>query len=94
MRPGDRVLVHTVAGGLGLWLAQVCRHRGAVVIGTTSTAEKAAIARAHGADYVILYQDEDVVARVLEITGGEDVHAIFGGVGKDTYVMFRHLDVD
>ena len=87
VRQGDRVLVHTVAGGLGLWLAQVCKRRGAVVIGTTSTAEKAAVARAHGADHVILYRDEDVAARVLEITGGEGVHAIFDGVGKDTYVL-------
>ena len=86
VRQGDRVLVHTVAGGLGLWLAQVCKRRGAVVIGTTSTQEKAEVARAHGADYVILYRDEDVAARVLEITGGEGVHVIFDGVGKDTYV--------
>ena len=89
VRQGDRVLVHTVAGGLGLWLAQVCKRRGAVVIGTTSTAEKAEVARVHGADHVILYRDEDVAARVLEITGGEGVHAIFDGVGKDTYVWTR-----
>ncbi|KAI1785868.1 NAD-P-binding protein [Ganoderma leucocontextum] len=85
VRAGDRVLVQTVAGGLGLWFAQLCKQRGAVVIGTTSTAEKAAVARAHGADHVILYRDEDVAARVLEITNGEGVHAIFDGVGKDTY---------
>ncbi|KAI1785866.1 NAD-P-binding protein [Ganoderma leucocontextum] len=85
VRAGDRVLVHTVAGGLGLWFAQLCKQRGAVVIGTTSTAEKAAVARAHGADHVILYRDEDVAARVLEITNGEGVHAIFDGVGKDTF---------
>ena len=91
VRPGDRVLVHTVAGGLGLWLAQVCKRRGAIVIGTTSTAEKAEVARAHGADHVILYRDEHVSGRVLEITGGEGVHAIFDGVGKDTYVCGRSL---
>ena len=86
VRAGDRVLVHTVAGGLGLWFAQLCKQRGAVVIGTTSTAEKAELARAHGADHVILYRDEDVAARVLEITNDEGVHAVFDGVGKDTRV--------
>ncbi|PIL33841.1 hypothetical protein GSI_03547 [Ganoderma sinense ZZ0214-1] len=63
----------------------LCKQRGAVVIGTTSTAEKAAVAREHGADHVILYRDEDVAARVLEITEGSGVHAIFDGVGKDTF---------
>ena len=56
------------------------------MIGTTSTAEKAELARAHGADHVILYRDEDVAARVLEITNDEGVHAVFDGVGKDTRV--------
>jgi NADPH:quinone reductase len=60
---------------------------GATVIGTTSTPEKAEIAKRHGADHVILYKHEDVVQRVLEITNGEGVHAIFDGVGKDTYVV-------
>ncbi|KAH9852519.1 hypothetical protein C2E23DRAFT_885659 [Lenzites betulinus] len=59
--------------------------RGATVIGTTSTPEKAALARAAGADHVILYTQEDTVQRVLELTGGEGVHAIFDGVGKDTF---------
>ena len=56
------------------------------MIGTTSTPEKAALAKAHGADHVILYTKEDVVQRVLELTHGEGVHAIFDGVGKDTCV--------
>lgn len=84
---GEYYLVHTVAGGLGLCLAQVISARGGIVIGTTSTAEKAEIAKAHGATHVILYKSENVVARVLEITNGEGVHAIFDGVGKDTYVV-------
>ena len=84
VRPGDRVLVHTVAGGLGLLLAQLAKARGATVVGTTSTPAKAALARAHGADHVVLYTQEDTVRRVHEITGGEGVHAIFDGVGKDT----------
>ncbi|PIL27955.1 hypothetical protein GSI_09899 [Ganoderma sinense ZZ0214-1] len=89
VRPGDTVLVHAVAGGLGLWLAQACKARGAVVLGTTSSAAKAAVARTHGADHVILrlYRDEgvDVGERVLELTGGPGVHAIFDGIGRDTF---------
>ena len=54
------------------------------MIGTTSTTAKAELARAHGADHVILYKDEDVAARVLELTAGEGVDAIVDGVGKDT----------
>ncbi|TFK68263.1 NAD(P)-binding protein [Pluteus cervinus] len=85
VKKGDIILVHTVAGGLGLLFAQLGRLRGATVIGTTSTVEKAALAKANGADYVILYPTEDTVQRVLEITNGEGVHAIFDGVGKDTF---------
>ncbi|PCH44927.1 NAD(P)-binding protein [Wolfiporia cocos MD-104 SS10] len=85
VQPGDVILVHTVAGGLGLLFAQLIKARGATVIGTTSTPEKAELARAHGADHVILYPVEDTVQRVLEITGGEGVHAVFDGVGKDTF---------
>ncbi|TBU61183.1 NAD(P)-binding protein [Dichomitus squalens] len=85
VQKGDVVLVHTVAGGLGLIFAQLIKARGATVIGTTSTPEKAALAKAHGADHVILYTKEDLVQRVLELTNGEGVHAIFDGVGKDTF---------
>lgn len=86
VQAGDVLLIHTVAGGLGLLMAQLAKHRGATVIGTTSTKEKAEIAKAHGADHVILYREENTVQRVLEITGGEGVHAVFDGVGKDTSV--------
>ncbi|KAF8899277.1 hypothetical protein BD779DRAFT_1666974 [Infundibulicybe gibba] len=85
VKKGDIILVHTVAGGLGLLFAQLARHIGATVIGTTSTKEKAEIAKANGADHVILYPVEDTVQRVLEITNGEGVHAVFDGVGKDTF---------
>ncbi|CAL1709099.1 unnamed protein product [Somion occarium] len=85
VKPGDTILVHTVAGGLGLLLTQLVKLRGATVIGTTSTPAKAELAKANGADHVILYKTEDVAQRVLEITGGEGVHGIFDGVGKDTY---------
>lgn len=86
VKKGDIILVHTVAGGLGLIFTQLIKARGATVIGTTSTAEKAALAKQNGADHVILYPTEDTVQKVLEITNGEGVHAIFDGVGKDTYV--------
>ncbi|KAH9929830.1 NAD-P-binding protein [Fomitopsis serialis] len=75
VKKGDYVFVHTVAGGLGLLFAQLAKHRGAIVIGTTSTQEKADIAKEHGADHVILYP----------ITKGEGVHVIYDGVGKDTF---------
>ena len=87
VQKGDTILVHTVAGGLGLLFAQLIKARGATVIGTTSTPEKAEIAKAYGADHVILYKQEDTVQRVLELTNGEGVHAIFDGVGKDTCVL-------
>jgi NADPH:quinone reductase len=89
VQKGDIILIHTVAGGLGLLMCQLAKYRGATVIGTTSTKAKAALATEHGADYVILYTEEDTVKRVLEITNGEGVHAVFDGVGKDTCV-FRH----
>lgn len=81
----DIILIHTIAGGLGMMMCQFAKSRGAVVIGTTSTKEKADFAKKNGADHVILYKEEDTVARVLEITNGEGVHAIFDGVGKDTF---------
>lgn len=87
VKKGETILVHTVAGGLGLIFAQYAKSRGATVIGTTSTKEKADLAKANGADHVILYKDEDTVERVLEITGGVGVDAVFDGVGKDTYVL-------
>ncbi|KAH8087143.1 NAD(P)-binding protein [Cristinia sonorae] len=83
IKQGDFVFIHTVAGGFGLNLTQIAKLRGATVIGSTSTQEKAAIAKEYGADHVILYKDEDVVKRVLEITDGQGVHASFDGVGKD-----------
>ena len=76
--------MHTIAGGLGLLFLQFAKLKGATVIGTTSTKEKAELAKSLGADHVIVYTEEDTVQRVLEITKGEDVHAVFDGVGKDT----------
>ncbi|KAL4067285.1 hypothetical protein V8B97DRAFT_2062609 [Scleroderma yunnanense] len=85
VQKGDFILIHTVAGGLGTLMCQLAKSRGAIVIGTTSTKEKGEYAKKNGADHVILYKEEDTVARVLEITNGEGVHAIFDGVGKDTF---------
>jgi NADPH2:quinone reductase len=84
---GDTVLIHTVAGGAGLLHAQMAKARGATVIGTTSTPEKAALAKAHGADHVILYKQENTVERVLELTNGEGVNVIYDGVGRATWVI-------
>jgi NADPH2:quinone reductase len=88
VKKGDTILVHTVAGGFGLIAAQYAKYKGATVIGTTSTDAKAELAKKHGADHVILYTKEDTVKRVLEITNGVGVEAVFDGVGKDTYVFF------
>jgi len=85
VKKGDTILIHTVAGGLGLLFAQLGRRIGATVIGTTSTEAKADLAKANGADHVILYPVEDTVKRVLELTNNEGVDAVFDGVGKDTF---------
>lgn len=87
VKKGDTILVHTVAGGLGLLFAQLGRRIGATVIGTTSSQEKAELAKENGANHVILYPTENTVERVLELTKGQCVDAIFDGVGRDTYVL-------
>jgi len=85
VKKGDTILVHTVAGGLGLLFAQLGKRVGATVIGTTSSQAKADLAKVHGVDHVILYPVEDTVKRVLELTNNEGVDAVFDGVGKDTF---------
>lgn len=85
VQPGDIVLIHAAAGGVGLIASQWARHLGATVIGTVGSANKAELARAHGCDHTILYRDEDFVARVAEITGGAKCHVVYDGVGKDTF---------
>jgi NADPH2:quinone reductase len=81
---GDRVVVHAAAGGVGLLLTQLAKLRGAGVIATTSSDEKAALAREAGADEVIGY--EGFARRVKEITGGEGAAAVYDGVGKATFL--------
>lgn len=85
VQPKRDILVHAAAGGVGLLLVQWLKHVGARVIGTVSTDEKAALARAAGADHVILYGKEDVAAQVRELTGGKGVEVTFDGVGRDTW---------
>ncbi|KFY76933.1 hypothetical protein V499_03537, partial [Pseudogymnoascus sp. VKM F-103] len=82
---GDWVLVHAAAGGVGLWLVQLLRTVGAKVIGTSSTKEKLALAHENGADWTVNYKQEDIVARVKEITGGEGVRVVFDSIGKDQF---------
>ena len=86
VKPGDTILVHAAAGGTGLILCQWGKALGATVIGTAGSTEKAALAKAHGADHVILYREEDFVARVKEITGGKLCAVVYDGVGKDTFL--------
>jgi NADPH2:quinone reductase len=85
LREGDSILLHAAAGGVGLIVSQWAKLLGLNVIGTVSTEEKAAIARAHGCDHVILYGREDVAPRVREITGGAGVSVVYDSVGKDTF---------
>jgi NADPH2:quinone reductase len=85
VQPKWDILVHAAAGGVGLLLVQWLKHVGARVIGTVSTDEKAALARAAGADHVILYGKEDVAAQVRELTSGKGVEVTFDGVGLDTW---------
>lgn len=82
--PGDTILIHAAAGGVGLIACQWAKALGATVIGTAGSKDKAGLARAHGCDHVILYKDEDVPARVRELTGGKGVPVVYDGVGKDT----------
>ena len=82
---GDTILLHAAAGGVGLIVSQWAKLLGLHVIGTVSTDEKAAIARAHGCDHAIVYGREDVAARVREITGGAGVAVVYDSVGKDTF---------
>lgn len=90
VKQGDIVLIHAAAGGVGSIACQWANALGAVVIGTVGSAEKVALATANGCHHVIQYRDDDVVARVREITGGQGVDVVYDGVGKDTFE--RSLD--
>jgi NADPH2:quinone reductase len=90
VKPGETILVHAAAGGVGLIACQWAQHLGATVIGTVGSEEKATLAKAHGCDYPILYRSEDFVARVNEITGGKKLPVVYDSVGKDTF--YKSLD--
>lgn len=86
IKPNDIVLIHAAAGGMGLLLVQWAKHLGARVLGTVSTEEKAKIAKAAGADEVILYSKQDFVKEVKRLTNGHGADLIIDGVGKTTFV--------
>jgi NADPH2:quinone reductase len=84
VKPGDPILVHAAAGGVGLIMCQWGKHLGATVIGVVSTPEKAELARAHGAAHVIVGYG-DLAAGVKRITGGAMVPVVYDSVGRDTF---------
>ena len=85
LKGGDTALVHAAAGGVGLLLCQIAKLRGAKVIGTVSTEEKAALARAAGADHVILYTQQDFAAETRRLTGNRGVEVVYDSVGRTTF---------
>jgi NADPH2:quinone reductase len=85
LKEGETALVHAAAGGVGLLLCQMAKMRGARVIGTAGTEEKAALAKEAGADEVILYREQDFVAETNRLTDNEGVHVVYDSVGKDTF---------
>ncbi len=87
VEPGETIVFHAAAGGVGLIACQWAKALGATVIGTVGSREKAELARAHGCDYPILYRQEDFVSRVREITGGEGVPVVYDSVGRDTFMQ-------
>ncbi|MHA7598814.1 quinone oxidoreductase family protein [Alicycliphilus sp. T452] len=84
-KAGDTLLLHAAAGGVGLIVSQWAKLLGIRVIGTVSTEEKAAVARAHGCDETINYSHEDVAKRARELTGGVGVNVVFDSVGRSTF---------
>ena len=84
VQPGETILLHAAAGGVGLILSQWAKAIGAIVIGTVGSDEKVRTAREHGCDHVINYSTENTVARVKEITGGKGVPVVYDGVGQAT----------
>lgn len=86
VQPGDTILIHAAAGGVGTIACQWAKALGATVIGTVGSDEKAALARAHGCDHPIVYTRENFAARVRELTGGEGVPVVYDSIGKDTFM--------
>jgi NADPH2:quinone reductase len=86
LKPGDTILLHAAAGGVGLIATQWAKALGVTVIGTVGSDEKAALAAANGCAHTIVYTRENVAERVREITGGKGVPVVYDGVGKDTFM--------
>lgn len=86
VQPGDTILIHAAAGGVGLIVCQWAKALGATVIGTVGSDEKAAAARAHGCDHPIVYTRENFAERVRELTGGAGVAVVYDSIGKDTFM--------
>lgn len=86
LNPGETVLVHAAAGGVGLWLCQWARHLGLRVIGTVSTEVKAALALAHGCTHVLIHGQQPLVPAVKALTHDEGVSVVFDSVGRDTFM--------
>lgn len=87
VKKGDTIVIHAAAGGVGLIACQWAKALGAEVIGTVGSQEKAELAKAHGCDHPVLYREEDLVARVREITDGKGVPVVYDSVGKDTWAQ-------
>ncbi len=85
IKGGETILVHAAAGGVGLILCQWAKHLGATVIGTVGTDDKAALAKSHGCDHVIVYTKDNFADHVRDITDGQGVPVVFDSVGKDTF---------
>ena len=85
VEPGETILIHAAAGGVGLFVCQWAKALGATVIGTVGSDEKAELAKAHGCDHPIVYARENVPERVREITGGAGVPVVYDSIGKDTF---------
>jgi NADPH:quinone reductase-like Zn-dependent oxidoreductase len=86
VQPGDTILMHAAAGGVGLIACQWAKALGATVIGTVGSEEKAALAQAHGCDHTIIYTRENFTERVKEITKGALLPVVYDSIGKDTFV--------
>ena len=87
VKKGDTILIHAAAGGVGSIVCQWAKHLGATVIGTVGSPAKAELARAHGCEHPILYNDEDFTARTKEITGGNGVDVVYDSVGQATFMQ-------
>jgi NADPH2:quinone reductase len=91
LKAGDRCLIHAAAGGVGLLLTQIAKRRGAYVIGTVGSEEKAELSRGAGADHVIIYTSEDFADETRRVTESRGVHVVYDSVGATTFL--KGLDV-